>query len=277
MGTGQPPPVLPRDEEAPILAHSSVAPGHFLMRLRASYAARHARPGQFVQIRVRPSLDPFLRRPFSISRTAPEAGWMEALYKVVGQGTAALAGRTVGETVSVLGPLGRPFRLPDRGAVLLVGGGVGMPPLFFAANHLPAGRTQVFQGARTARLLLYEREFDELGIACHWTTEDGTAGLRGLVTDALGAVLDSLGEPAEILSCGPLPMMAAVAGMAAGRRIVCQVSLEERMACGFGIGMGCAVRLATSRSASPDYALVCTDGPVFDAQDVFAFKPSPDV
>jgi dihydroorotate dehydrogenase electron transfer subunit len=220
-------------------------------------------------------MDPFLRRPFSISRTDPEAGWVEILYRVVGHGTAALARRGLGETLSVLGPLGRPFRLPDRGPVLLVGGGVGMPPLFFAAHHLPARRTQVVQGARTASLLLYEREFDDLGVTHHRTTEDGTAGLRGLVTDALGPVLDSLGEPAEILSCGPLPMMAAVAGMAAERHIVCQVSLEERMACGIGICMGCAVRLAGSHPESPSYALVCTDGPVFDAQDVFRFEASP--
>jgi dihydroorotate dehydrogenase electron transfer subunit len=123
---------------------------------------------------------------------------------------------------------------------------------------------------------LYERELDDLGVTRHRTTEDGTAGLRGLVTDALGPVLDSLGEPAEILSCGPLPMMAAVAGMAAERHIVCQVSLEERMACGFGICMGCAVRLAGSDPESPSYALVCTDGPVFDAQDVFRLEASPD-
>lgn len=264
------PAVPPRDEEAAILTHVSVAPDHHLVRLRAPYIAARVQPGQFVQVRVSPGCDPFLRRPFSVSMANPDDGWIELVYKVIGHGTATFARRAVGETVAVLGPLGHGFRLPNEGTVVLAGGGVGMPPLFYAANRLPPSRLIVVQGARTASLLLYEKEFESLGVATYWATEDGTKGVRGLVTDALGAVLDSVDQATEILSCGPMPMVEAVAKMARVHGLRCQVSLEERMACGFGVCMGCATRVTGDHVPSPGYALVCVDGPVFDAGDVFA-------
>jgi dihydroorotate dehydrogenase electron transfer subunit len=264
------PSVPPRDEEAAVLTHTSIAPDHYCLRIQAPYIAEHAQPGQFVQVRVAKGFDPFLRRPLSMSMADPREGWIELVYRVVGHGTATLSQRAVAETVSVLGPLGRAFRLPETGTVVLVGGGRGMPPLHFAAHRLPPERTLVVQGARTASLLLYEQEFEALGVARHWTTEDGTAGVRGLVTEALGAVLDPVGGAVEILSCGPMPMMAAVAQIARERRLPCQVSVEERMACGFGICIGCAVKLSARSPSSPEYALVCLDGPVFDARDIFS-------
>jgi len=270
MAAGRHLPLLPpRDESATVREHVPIAPEHYLLRVHAPYIAQHAEPGQFVQVRVSPGFDPFLRRPFSISMADPATGWIELVYRVVGSGTKSLAKRAVGEEISVLGPLGHPFHLPKDATALLVGGGVGMPPLHFAAHRLRADRTCVVQGARTASLLLYECEFEALKVTRYWATEDGTAGVHGLVTHALRTALDSVGGPVEILSCGPIPMMAAVAEIARERGLPCQVSLEERMACGFGICMGCAVALAGKPVASPEYALVCVDGPVFRAAEVF--------
>ena len=259
---------VPRDVRAEILENAEVAPGHFRLRVRAPYIATDAQPGQFVQVKVGDRHDPLLRRPMSVGGTDPGAGYVEMLYRAVGVGTGLLAERPVGATLSVLGPLGRPYRLPAEGVTFLVGGGVGMPPLHFAATHLPASHTRVVQGARSASYLLYKREFEALGIEQHVATDDGSAGARGLVTDVLRATLDRTREPVEILACGPTPMLVTVSAIAAERGIRCQVSLEERMACGFGICMGCAVRRADKAADDPAYALVCTDGPVFDATEV---------
>jgi len=264
------PATAPRDERSRVLAQAAIAPGHFRLRLQAPYIARSAAPGQFVQVRASDGLDPFLRRPLSVALAAPDEGWIELVYKVVGFGTEALSRRAPGEEISTLGPLGHPFRLGERGTVFLVGGGVGMPPLRFAAHRLPADRVRVVQGAQTKSLLLFDDEFERLGVGRHSATEDGSAGVRGLVTDALAPALDSARGEAEILTCGPLPMMAAVAQAARARGLPCQVSLEERMACGFGVCMGCAVRRAGRPEDSPRYALVCTEGPVFEAEEVFS-------
>jgi dihydroorotate dehydrogenase electron transfer subunit len=125
------------------------------------------------------------------------------------------------------------------------------------------------QGAQTSSLLLFVREAADVGIEHRWVTEDGTSGQRGLVTDALAGLLSDIDSPAEILACGPPAMLAAVARMAVQNAIPCQVSLEERMACGFGICMGCAVEQVTPGTSERDFALVCVDGPVFDAPTVF--------
>jgi dihydroorotate dehydrogenase electron transfer subunit len=126
------------------------------------------------------------------------------------------------------------------------------------------------QGAQTSDVLLFVREAADVGIEHRWVTEDGTSGQRGLVTDALAGLLTDLDTPpVEILACGPPAMLSAVARMALQNAIPCQVSLEERMACGFGICMGCAVEQVTPGTSERDFALVCVDGPVFDAPTVF--------
>ena len=225
----------------------------------------------FVQIRVVEGYDPFLRRPMSISNAVPQTGVLEVVYRASGKGTKRLTSRGVGETLSILGPLGQPFRLPEdrRTELLLVGGGVGMPPMHFVANRYPADSVTVIQGARTAELLLFGPEFDRLGVASVIATEDGSTGTRGLVTDVLDDVLRKRTSPTQILSCGPTAMMREVARVARRHHIPCQVSLEERMACGFGICMGCAVKLTHGVHPETQYGLVCVDGPVFDAEDVF--------
>jgi len=265
------PDVPPMHEHAEILVHEEVAPDHFLLRLHAPGVAAVAEPGMFLQLRVAEGYDPFLRRPMSISNATPADGGLEVVYRALGKGTRRLTVRTVGERVSVLGPLGNPFSLPEDGTtpLVLAGGGVGMPPMHFVAHRHAADLVTVVQGARTADLLLFSDEFADLGVRSIVATEDGSAGIRGLVTDALSERLRESGPRPVILSCGPTAMMREVARIARSHDIPCQVSLEERMACGFGICMGCAVK-RTHRTASDEhYGLVCVDGPVFDANEVF--------
>ncbi|HPU85798.1 MAG TPA: dihydroorotate dehydrogenase electron transfer subunit [Candidatus Latescibacteria bacterium] len=271
MPNSSSPSIVPVDEPARILEQAAVAPGFFRLRLHAPRIAGNAVPGQFVQVRVMDDLEPFLRRPFSIGDADPSSGSIEIVYHVVGKGSRRLSERKAGERILLLGPLGNGFRLPDTGTVLLVGGGVGMPPVYFAAKSIRGCRVCVIQGARCAERLLYREELSSLGIQHRETTEDGSARSKGLVTAALIETLsdfppDETKETVEILACGPPAMLAAVADIARTHGVRCQVSVEERMACGFGICMGCAVQKRTS--GTREYALVCVDGPVFDATQI---------
>ncbi len=257
----------PREELATVVECRTVATGHHTVRLTAPYCAQHSQPGSFVQMRVSDHADPFLRRPMSVGGTDNAAGTIDVVFKVTGTGTSILSSAKPGNRLSVVGPLGKPFHLPESGNVLLVGGGVGMPPLFFAATRLDPARTTVVQGARTADLLLYREEFAELGVGQVIATDDGSAGHSGFVTEPLERILSDTGtEPFAVLACGPTPMLMAVARIAQKCGVPCQLSLEEHMACGIGICMGCAVRRADI--AETTYDLVCVDGPVFEASQI---------
>jgi dihydroorotate dehydrogenase electron transfer subunit len=219
--------------------------------------------------------DPLLPRPMAVYReTRGEGGGspeVEILFKVEGRGTALLALARVGERVRVVGPLGRPFPLPAPGErVAVVGGGTGVASLFGlveAASALGA-RPTVVLGARSADDLMARADFEALGVELLFTTEDGSLGEKGLATEPLARALAS-GGLARVYCCGPTPMMRACADLAAAAGVPCAVSLENTMACGFGVCLGCAA----PRPAG-DYALVCRDGPVFDASEI-AWKQLP--
>jgi dihydroorotate dehydrogenase electron transfer subunit len=229
-----------------------------------------AAPGQFAMLSPgalgrAERFDPLLPRPMAIYRTTPEPGGaaVEILYKVTGRGTGLLAEARPGQRVRLVGPLGTPFPLPDAGrGALLVGGGTGIASLLeLARGARERGPVAVLLGARTEGDLMGRSDFEALGVPVDVTTEDGSAGRRGLVTERLA---DALGEPrsrdAVVYACGPTPMMrhAAEIARASGRR--CVVSLENHMACGFGVCLGCAVPRAAG-----GFALVCRDGPVLEA------------
>jgi dihydroorotate dehydrogenase electron transfer subunit len=180
-----------------------------------------------------------------------EGAALDVLYKISGRGTALLAAARPGERVRTVGPLGRGFPLPEPGErALLVGGGTGIASLFdLAARARAHGPVTVLLGARSAA---------DLGVELRLATEDGSAGRRGLVTELLA---DALAEtPARVYACGPTAMMRRAAELAAAAGRPCLASLENRMACGFGVCLGCAVPRAAG-----GYALVCRDGPVFPA------------
>ena len=189
------------------------------------------------------------------------------LYKVVGRGTRLLAETLAGQTVRLVGPLGRPFPEADRGRhAILIGGGTGVGALYgLAARVARSGGATAILGARTVSELLGCEDFAALDLRLRVTTEDGSRGERGLVTDALVDELECSSRPdsAVIFACGPTPMMRRCAEIAAERRVPCFVSLENNMACGFGVCLGCAAPRERG-----GIHLVCRDGPVFDAREV---------
>jgi len=280
-------------EEGPVLQHVRCEAQQHILRIAAPLTARHATPGSFVHLRCQTALP--MRRPLSIMRAAPEAGWIEVLFKVVGAGTAALAQCRVGEPLNLLGPIGQGFTLrPERPRVLAIGGGVGIPPMIFLAEALrndarSAWKPLVLMGseipfpfqARPSRILVPAAPaaaiacmplLDEWGIPSRLASNAGFAGcFEGHVTALASAWLEALTarERAEVAlyACGPPPMLAAAARLARAHALPCQVALEEFMACAVGGCAGCAVEVRTS--AGTAMKRVCVDGPVFEAETVF--------
>ena len=275
-------------EDAEILSHEAFAGDQFILRLRAPRCAARALPGQFVHLTVDP-LRP-MRRPISIMRADAEAGWIDLLYKQVGEGTALLAKRKPGETLSNLGPIGQPFKV-SRKRPLLIGGGVGMPPMLFVAESLKGSDRQplVILGSevpfpfdpRPSEILVPGMPegviatmplLDDWGIACRLASGQDMPGVyQGYVTDLARHWLQSLDDTArsevEVLACGPHPMLDAVVQLAREFDLPVQVSLEEFMACGVGGCAGCAVEVQTENG--PAMQRICVDGPVFDGRQVF--------
>ncbi|HEX5881845.1 MAG TPA: dihydroorotate dehydrogenase electron transfer subunit [Actinomycetota bacterium] len=242
------------------------------LTLVAPRIAEHARPGQFVHLLAGEDRSFPLRRPFSVhkvERPGTGMGTVEVVFDVVGAGTRALARLRPHDVVDALGPLGRPFDPPEGPAgCLLVGGGYGTAPLFFLATELRARRCRVdfVIGAATAGRLLDAMEAKRLGHSLTVTTDDGSAGRRGLVTDPLAGLLASTGAE-RVYACGPMPMLAAVSRLAAAAGVPCQVAVEEQMACGTGICFSCVLPVGDGGGAGPGatrMARSCLEGPVFD-------------
>jgi len=228
-------------------------------------------PGQFVMLRVPGGYDPLLPRPMSVFRrlTLEGAPAASVLYTVTGAGTARLACLGPGQELMVLGPLGRPFELvsPPQGA-LLVAGGIGIAGLMLLAEALSARgvATTLAYGARSAQDLVALERFEALGIATELATDDGSRGLKGLVTELLLKLWsDGRAADARVYACGPQPMLRAVRALVLERGVQAELALEAHMACGFGICLGCAV---ASLRRPGRYELVCKDGPVFPAEAV---------
>jgi dihydroorotate dehydrogenase electron transfer subunit len=244
------------------------------LTLVAPRIAEAARPGQFVHLLAGEDRSFPLRRPFSIHRVDPPGGsggpgTVEVVFDVVGAGTLALSRLRAGDVVDVLGPLGRPFAPPGEPAgCVLVGGGYGTAPLFFLAAELRARRCRVdfVIGAASAARLLDPAEAGRLGHSLAVTTDDGSAGRRGLVTDPLPDLLARTGA-GRVYACGPMPMLAAVSRLSAAAGVPCQVAVEEQMACGTGICFSCVLPVGGGGGAGPAetrMARSCLEGPVFD-------------
>lgn len=261
-----------------ILSNVEISPAYWRIRLTAPPAFAAAQPGQFVMARV--GNDPLLRRPFAIfdlggfeAAGTASCCWFEMLYKVVGKGTALLAKQREGAEIGILGPLGTGFQCggDEKEESLLVGGGIGLAPLYLlAADLIKRRRTSVrlFAGGRTRDDLLCLEDFQRLGLDCHAATEDGSHGERGFVTLALNRHLDALSGQAALYACGPHGMLRAVAQIAAERGLPCQVSLEAHMACGVGACLACVVPGKAHSAQTPDYRCVCAEGPVFPAGEL---------
>ena len=285
-------------ERARVISQLAYDAEQFVLRVAAPKCAAHAEPGSFAHLTCDEAIP--MRRPLSIMRADARAGWIEMLYKVVGKGLAALAAHKAGDELSILGPIGRPFSVhPERPRTLLVGGGVGIPPMVFLAERLHeaagAGRAAVAwkplvlmgsevpfpfrtrpstlivpgipEGTIAAMPLL-----DEWGVPSRLASRSDFPGcFPGFVTQLADTWLESLGPKelgeVEIFACGPTPMLEVTAQLARRYSVPCQVSLEEFMACAVGGCAGCAVEVQTSDG--PAMKRVCVDGPVFDAYTVF--------
>jgi dihydroorotate dehydrogenase electron transfer subunit len=246
-----------------------------VLTLVAPGIAEHARPGQFVHLLAGEDRSFPLRRPFSVyrvERPGGRLGTVEVVFDVVGAGTRALARLRPHDVVDALGPLGRPFDPPEAPAgCLLVGGGYGTAPLFFLATQLRARRCRVdfVIGAATAGRLLDAMEAKRLAHSLTVTTDDGSAGRRGLVTDPLADLLAATGAE-RVYACGPMPMLAAVSRLAAAAGVPCQVAVEEQMACGTGICFSCVLPVGGGEGppGTTRMARSCLEGPVFDGTAV---------
>ena len=253
-----------------ILWNQSVAPGYYRMGLACECGFDAAKPGQFIMLRIGARINPLLRRPFSLLgliREKDRVTGIEILYKVVGKGTQQLSDCRTGERLSVIGPLGNAFLVPDScRQLILVAGGVGVPPIRFLAQSLlehdgGLDRCVVFIGGRTKDDLVCIGEFDLPGFLLDISTDDGSQGNQGVVTQSLQRAL-AQGAADLVCACGPLPMLKAVATITRTHGIACQVSIEAMMACGMGACLGCAVKV---RDDDARYWHVCMDGPVFEA------------
>ena len=248
-----------------ILEVRDPAPHHFELILSSENMSQ-ALPGQFCQV-LTPGT---LRRPLSFSRIDGERHRVGLLFRVVGPGTAWLSQRGRGQCLDVMGPLGRGFSPPAPNAPwILVGGGVGIPPLYTAlerwggADHLPT----VLLGARRQDDLVMRRDFEEWGIRPILTTDDGSAGISGNVVGPLREWMAEYPE-GHILACGPTPMLAAISQVTEFFAGVVQVALEQRMGCGIGACLACVVPTQPIGSPGPRYRRVCTDGPVFRREEL---------
>ena len=244
---------------APLLRRESIGEYYHVLTFDVPHGVS-ARPGQFTMLRGAEWGDaPLLPRPMSYltAGTTPSV-----LIKVLGEGTARMARAEPGEPFTLLGPLGNTFRDPVAGpSPLLVAGGVGIAPLLFFARELHGAgiRPVALYGGRTARDLPLEDELSDVA-EVHLTTEDGSRGRRGRVTDALDELLS---DGTEVYTCGPDRMMAKVAELCAARDVQCEVSLETPMACGYGVCLGCPVP-----TSDGGYLYACMSGPCVDARRV---------
>lgn len=245
-----------------IVENVSLNASYFLLKLTSDQKLPEMLPGQFVEIKVEKSPTTFLRRPISINYICEETNQLWLLIQIIGDGTRTLSALKQGDTLDVMLPLGNSFTMPENASksVLLVGGGVGTAPMLFWGKMLQDnGITPNFLlGARSANDLLQLDEFAKYGNV-YTTTEDGTAGEKGYVTQH--SILQNKSFD-FIYTCGPKPMMVAVASYAKSRKIACEVSLENTMACGFGVCLCCVENTVKGN------VCVCTEGPVFNINEL---------
>ncbi|RLB73266.1 MAG: dihydroorotate dehydrogenase electron transfer subunit [Deltaproteobacteria bacterium] len=259
-----------------VLSNQEISPGYFRMKILAPGYSNASHPGQFVMFRVQRSLPPLLRRPFGIFRVGfmpadcdnmAAKEFIEIIYKVVGSGTEIMQGLHQGDPVELLGPLGTGFDCGDAaGEKILVGGGIGLVPLYSLAEQLvQTSRVRLLMGGRTRDDIITVTEFERLGVETYVSTEDGSLGEEGLVTRVLERKLDKYPD-ASVFACGPMPMIEAVQKICLRYEVPLQVSLEALMACGVGACLSCVVKGEGHSESEPHYLCTCTSGPVFAAE-----------
>ncbi|MGV8059728.1 MAG: dihydroorotate dehydrogenase electron transfer subunit [Smithellaceae bacterium] len=260
-----------------VLKNEEIQQDYFLMKVALPDSFDEPKPGQFVMIRIAGLSEPFLGRPISVYsyKKSKSAATVELLYRVVGKGTQILAGLIKGSQVEIHGPLGGSYAVsPEKENIVFIAGGIGVAPLSLLAQYLcknvciaPA-QMSFYLGAQTAGAVVGLDKLKDLCYNIHICTDDGTLGQKSLVTSAFQKDIKKYNpSTTAIYACGPKPMMKALAGILGEGEFNCQVSLEERMACGAGACVGCAVAIK-DKQGNVAYRRVCSDGPVFNLEDV---------
>ncbi len=241
-------------ETVEVISNTALSPEHY--RITLGWIPLEARPGQFVMLKISPTMDPLLRRPFAIYNIHDEG--VEILYRVVGRGTTLLSMLKKGDRVGVLGPLGNGFELPEDKETIMVAGGMGIVPFYMVAKELlKMDKTpQLVYGVRKEEELILADDIIGLGTEAQLVVEEKD---NRVPTDILKEMAM---DDRIVLACGPAGMLEKVASICESRGAECMVSVETSMACGMGVCMGCAMKTTWS------YRMVCTDGPVFDVKEL---------
>ena len=239
-----------------LLKNEQIADGIFDWTVENDNIPPLAKCGQFANIKVTGKT---LRRPISICDAGDNT--LRFVFQVKGEGTKLMSEMKVGEDVEILAPLGNGFKIEDGKRYCFVGGGIGVPPLLYAARQTV--NPMVITGFRNKDLVILQDDFKSIGAELYLATDDGSVGIHGFVTDVLK---DHLNEIDEVCTCGPIPMLKAVAAVCRGK-VRCQVSLEERMGCGIGACLVCACKTKTDSGTA--MTQVCRRGPVYDSEEVF--------
>ena len=258
---------MPVQTFAKLIKKEEIIKDIFKFSVEAKEIVKTAKPGNFIEIRLNDQTEPFLRRPISIYNMNQEAGILEFIFQIKGNGTNLLSKKQIGDKIDILGPLGNgTFKFEKYNNIAIIGGGIGIFPLYELAKEAKTQGKKVstYLGFRNKDLVMLEKEFKEVSDKLVITTDDGSYAEKGFAIDYLKKDI----ENHCIYACGPLPMLKAVQKYAIENNINCQISLEEKMGCGLGVCLGCAVKKASSPKDNPEYFHVCKGGPVFNAKDV---------
>ncbi len=253
------------EQTAQIVSNERDTDLYFRLVVRAPQIAPLVQPGQFVHVRILPLKEALLRRPFSVFQVTGDS--LSILYKTIGQGTEVLSRMHPGEELNLIGPLGHGFTVPQPGGEvpLLVAGGYGMAALYLLAQRSPQ-KGIAFVGGKRRVDVLCEGDFRALDWEVRVTTEDGSHGLKGLVTQILVTELNRRTPGRKLFACGPTPMLKVVGQLAAQFNLPAELSLDEHMGCGVGVCLTCVVPVKTADGW--EYQRSCTEGPVFEARQL---------
>lgn len=261
---------MPKQIFAKLVNKEQLANDIFKFSVKAEEIAKISKPGNFIEIRVSDQVEPFLRRPISIYNLDKEEGILEFIFQVKGKGTKILSKKKIGDDIDIIGPLGfGTFKFEGNKKIAIIGGGIGVFPLQELAKQAKKINIEVdtYLGFRNKEYVVLEKEFEKVSDKLVITTDDGSYGEKGFAINFLEKELNSKNYDC-IYGCGPLPMLKAIQKLSVDKNIECQISLEEKMACGLGVCLGCAVKTAKSSKENPEYWHVCKGGPVFNARDV---------
>ena len=261
---------MPKQVFAELIKKEKLLEGLYKFSVDAKEIVELANPGNFIEIKINENSDPFLRRPISIYNLDKKNGVLEFIFQVKGKGTELLAKKKEGDKIDIIGPLGNgTFKFEEYKNIAVIGGGIGIFPLYELSKQAKNAGKKVYTylGFRNKDLVTLEKEFEDVSTILTITTDDGSYKNSGFAINYLKNDLEKNNIDC-IYACGPLPMLKAVKKLAEEKEIPCQISLEEKMGCGMGVCLGCAVRTATSTDDNPQYLHVCKAGPVFNCKMV---------